>query len=80
MSHEERPMTVRGQLLVATTAAIGGLFALGVFCLLTRPDPGYRNIAIGTLIYATTYMLTVPRAEAWLLNRSDALLAIRKGD
>jgi hypothetical protein len=61
-------MNVRYQMLVATMAATAGLITLGLFRLIAKPDAGYRDIAIGTLIYAATYMVTVPRAEV-LLSR-----------
>lgn len=61
-------MNVKYQMLVAAMAAAAGLMTLGLFWLIAKPDPGYRDIAIGTLVYAATYMLTVPRAEV-LLSR-----------
>ena len=50
-------------------AAIAGLITLSIFWLIVRPDPGYRDVAIGTLIYAATYVLTVPRAAMLLARR-----------
>lgn len=59
-------MSVTRQLMVALVAAVAGSIALGVFWLLAGSDPGYRDVAIGTLVYAAAYVLTVPRAERWL--------------
>ncbi len=64
-------MSIPKQLLVAAIAAAAGLAALGVFWLITTAfidgaDPGYREVGVGTLVYATAYVLTVPRAERWV--------------
>ena len=62
-------MNVKHQLQVAAMAAIVGLITLSIFWLIARPDPGYRDVAIGTLVYVATYVLTVPRAATLLARR-----------
>ena len=59
-------MSMRGQIAVALLAMGAGLAALGAFWLAARPDATNTTVAIGTLIYATAYVLAVPRAERFL--------------
>lgn len=59
-------MSTKGQIFVALTAAAAGLAALGVFWLIVRPEVTHAIVAIATLVYATGYVLAVPRAERWL--------------
>ena len=73
-------MTVKGQFLVATLAAAAGLVALAIFWLIARPDPGYRDVAIGTLVYAATYVLTVRRAQSWLSGRAQFVVVASASD
>ena len=62
-------MSTRAQLLVASAAAAVGLATLGVYLIVARPEATYRNVGIGTLVYAAGYLLAVPRADRWLQRR-----------
>ena len=71
-------MSIPKQLLVAAIAAVAGLTGLGAFWLMTTAiadgaQAGYREVAIGTLVYATVYVLIVPRAERWVGQAGGAV-------
>lgn len=59
-------MTIRGQLYVMLAGAAGGLLAVVAYWLIGTPEAEYRDVAIGALVYATGYVLTVPRASRWI--------------
>jgi len=69
-------VSIQRQILVACVAATAGLLALAVTWLaleaaIDGAELGFREVAIGTLAYATVYVLTVPRAERWLGTRDS---------
>lgn len=73
-------MSTKGQIIVALAAAAAGLAVLGLFWLIARPEVTHATVAIGTLVYATGYVLAVPRAERWLRqNHPDVVSANRDG-
>ncbi len=59
-------MSIRGQIAVTVLCMFVGLAALGLFVLIARPDATNANVAIGTLVYSTAYILMVPRAERFV--------------
>ena len=66
-------MSIKGQVFVAAWAAAAGLTALGIFWLVASPEATYRNVAIATVIYATAYVLAVPRVERWFERNPNLL-------
>ena len=72
-------MSTKGQILVALISAGAGLAALGLFWVIARPEVTHAMVAIGTLIYATGYVLAVPRAERWL-RHNHAEIAATSGE
>ncbi len=59
-------MSIKGQFYVAVAGAAVGLLAVMAYWLIGTPEAEYRDVAIGALIYATAYILAVPRAYRWL--------------
>ena len=59
-------MSIKGQFYVAIAGAAAGLLSLIAYWLIATPEAEYRDVAIGALIYATGYVLAVPRASRWL--------------
>ncbi len=68
-------MSIRGQLYVAVLAAGVGLLGLAGYWMITPPQAEYRDVAIAGLIYATGYMLAVPRAHRWLSRNPNLVSA-----
>ena len=66
-------MSVKGQLYVALIGAAAGLIAVIAYWLVATPEAEYRDVAIGALVYATGYVLAIPRAVSWL-KRSPRFL------
>jgi hypothetical protein len=61
-------MTTKGQILVALSATAAGMIGLAVYWALAQPQMNNATVAIGTLVYATVYILTVPRFERRLMS------------
>jgi hypothetical protein len=57
-------MSIKAQLYVVLAGAAGGLLAVMASWILGTPQAEYRDVAIGALVYATGYVLLVPRAHA----------------
>ena len=66
-------MTTKAQIVVALAATASGLVSLGLFWLIANPVASNRSIAIGTIIYATAYILAVPRVERHLMKRAGLI-------
>ena len=62
---------------MAAVAVAAGLIALGAIWLVASPETNYRNVVIGTLIYAAAYVLAVPRAER-RFERNPNLVAVER--
>jgi hypothetical protein len=67
-------MTRKGQFIVALAAAAVGLAAFGAFWLIADARKAPGSLALGAVVYAAAYLLTVPRAER-RLERSGRFAA-----
>lgn len=72
-------MSIKGQFYVAMVGAAAGLLAFIAYWVIGTPEAEYRDVAIGALIYATGYVLAVPRAYRWL-GRNPNLVAPKDRD
>jgi hypothetical protein len=59
-------MSIKGQIYVAVAGAAGGLVAVMAYWVLANPQAEYHYVAIGALVYATGYILVIPRMARWL--------------
>lgn len=70
-------MSKKGQMYVAIAGAAGGLVAVIAYWLIADPQAEYLYVAIGALVYATGYVLVIPRAARWLRRNPDFVVEER---